>query len=297
MLAGLNDATPLLAGIDGPVMVDIDDTIIEVHLHGKQGSGYGYSGVRGLNALLATATTDGCAPVICGQRLRKGACGCPRGAARMVGDTLATLARLCARRDRRARRWCGRTRRLMAIRRSPRRSGAGLMCRSPCAYPGTGPVNRPGQRCSPALSAATPRNWPNTGTPNSPRPERTTGTGRYRDRTLNHTHQPIQRPHRNSSPHRHRIGASRINSSRASMPTWCAGSARNTNDCAPRERPSSVGGGSSPGIPACSRTGNGRPRFSASGDPEDKSPVTGDCHAGICGSPGVQFPRATRPMK
>jgi hypothetical protein len=24
--------------------------------------------------------------------------------------------------------------------------------------------------------------------------------------------------------------------------------------------------------------------------------VTGDCHAGICGSPGVRFPRATRPM-
>jgi len=23
--------------------------------------------------------------------------------------------------------------------------------------------------------------------------------------------------------------------------------------------------------------------------------VTGDCHAGICGSPGVRFPRATRP--
>ena len=33
----------------------------------------------------------------------------------------------------------------------------------------------------------------------------------------------------------------------------------------------------------------------ASGDQEDKSPVTGDCHAGICGSPGVRFPRATRP--
>ena len=27
----------------------------------------------------------------------------------------------------------------------------------------------------------------------------------------------------------------------------------------------------------------------------EKSPVTGDCHAGICGSPGVRFPRATRP--
>ena len=23
--------------------------------------------------------------------------------------------------------------------------------------------------------------------------------------------------------------------------------------------------------------------------------MTGDCHAGICGSPGVRFPRATRP--
>src|SRR5450755_4624437 len=26
----------------------------------------------------------------------------------------------------------------------------------------------------------------------------------------------------------------------------------------------------------------------------EKSPVTGDCHAGIRGSPGVRFPRATR---
>jgi len=37
-------------------MVDIDDTIIEVHGYSKQGSGYGYSGVRGLNALLAIKT-------------------------------------------------------------------------------------------------------------------------------------------------------------------------------------------------------------------------------------------------
>ena len=28
---------------------------------------------------------------------------------------------------------------------------------------------------------------------------------------------------------------------------------------------------------------------------DEKSPVTGDCHAGICGSRGVQFPPATRP--
>jgi len=25
--------------------------------------------------------------------------------------------------------------------------------------------------------------------------------------------------------------------------------------------------------------------------------VTRECHAGICGSPGVRFPRATRPLK
>ena len=93
-LAGLHARTSLLAGIDGPVRVDLDDTIIEVHGYAKQGSGYGYSGVRGLNALIATVTTDEGAPVITGQRLRKGSCGSPRGAARMVGDTLATVARL-----------------------------------------------------------------------------------------------------------------------------------------------------------------------------------------------------------
>ena len=69
-------------------MVDIDDTIIEVHGYAKQGSGYGYSGVRGLNALLATVTTASRAPVIVAQRLRKGSCGSPRGAARLVADAL-----------------------------------------------------------------------------------------------------------------------------------------------------------------------------------------------------------------
>jgi hypothetical protein len=94
LLTRLHDRTPLVAGIEGPVLVDIDDTIIEVHGPGKQGSGYGYSGVRGLNALITTVTTDRAAPVIVGQRLRKGSCGSPRGAARMVSDALATAHRL-----------------------------------------------------------------------------------------------------------------------------------------------------------------------------------------------------------
>ncbi|HCB04205.1 MAG TPA: IS1380 family transposase [Nocardioides bacterium] len=76
------------------VMVDIDDTIIEVHGYAKQGSSYGYSGVRGLNALLATVSTSASAPVIVAQRLRKGSCGSPRGAARLVADALKTTRTL-----------------------------------------------------------------------------------------------------------------------------------------------------------------------------------------------------------
>jgi hypothetical protein len=94
LLAGLAARTPLLAGIDGRVLVDVDDTIIEVHGYAKQGAGFGYSGVRGLNALLATVTTAGGVPVIVGQRLRKGSCGSPRGARRLVRDALAVVRSL-----------------------------------------------------------------------------------------------------------------------------------------------------------------------------------------------------------
>jgi hypothetical protein len=94
-LDALAQRTPVVAGITtGRVLVDIDDSIIEVHGHGKQGSGYGYSGVRGLNSLITTVTTGRCAPVILGQRLRKGSCGSPRGAARMVTDSLTAVGRL-----------------------------------------------------------------------------------------------------------------------------------------------------------------------------------------------------------
>jgi len=93
-LSGLASRTPLTAGIGDYALVDVDDTIVEVHGYAKQGSGYGYSGVRGLNALLATVSTGTSAPVIVAQRLRKGSCGSPRGAKRLVTDALATLRRL-----------------------------------------------------------------------------------------------------------------------------------------------------------------------------------------------------------
>ena len=97
-LGRLAEETPLIGEADvstgGRVMLDIDDTIIEVHGYTKQGSGYGYSGVRGLNALLATVSTNQSAPVIVAQRLRKGSCGSPRGAKRLVADALKTALKL-----------------------------------------------------------------------------------------------------------------------------------------------------------------------------------------------------------
>ena len=81
------DAGDIAADTGGYAFVDVDDTIIEVHGHAKQGAGFGYTRVRGLNALLATLTVAGSAPLVLAQRLRKGACGSPRvRPARRTGD-------------------------------------------------------------------------------------------------------------------------------------------------------------------------------------------------------------------
>jgi len=93
-LAALGHRTPLLAGGEAGrhVLVDVDDVDIEVHGYAKQGAGFGYTRVRGLNALLAT--TPGSAPVVIAQRLRKGSAGSPRGAARLVADALKSVRSL-----------------------------------------------------------------------------------------------------------------------------------------------------------------------------------------------------------
>jgi hypothetical protein len=94
-LLHLAEHTQLLGGIpdSGMVTVDLDDTVVEVHGYQKQGAAFGYSGVRGLNALLATVSTETAAPVIAAQRLRKGSAGSARGAARLATDTLALIGR------------------------------------------------------------------------------------------------------------------------------------------------------------------------------------------------------------
>ena len=90
LLGRLARTCPLLPGADQVVYVDVDDTVREVHGYAKQGVGFGYSGVKGLNALIATASTPLSAPVITATRLRKGSVNSARGAARLVTDALVT---------------------------------------------------------------------------------------------------------------------------------------------------------------------------------------------------------------
>lgn len=93
-LTNLAATTPLTAGVGEVAIVDIDDTIIEVHGHTKQGAGFGYTKVRGLNALIATVSTDQASPVIVAGRLRKGSANSARGAGRLVRDALKTVRTL-----------------------------------------------------------------------------------------------------------------------------------------------------------------------------------------------------------
>ena len=95
VLAGLAERAPIIPAPTGSgfVLVDIDDTVIEVHSARKQGAGIGYSRVRGLNAAIVTASTASAAPVILSQRLRRGQVNSPRGADRLIGDALTTLRR------------------------------------------------------------------------------------------------------------------------------------------------------------------------------------------------------------
>lgn len=92
--ASLLPVGPAAGNGEDIVFLDIDDTVIEVYSPKKQGAGLGYTKVRGLNALLVTASTLRAAPVIVGQQLRKGVANSVRGANKLLCDSLATLDRL-----------------------------------------------------------------------------------------------------------------------------------------------------------------------------------------------------------
>jgi hypothetical protein len=90
LLGRLARTAPLLPGADQIAFLDVDDTIKQTYGYAKQGAGYGYNGVKGLNALLATIATPLAAPVIVACRLRKGSANSARGASRLVCDAIKT---------------------------------------------------------------------------------------------------------------------------------------------------------------------------------------------------------------
>jgi len=95
LLVGLVEQVPgLLAGSDGPVFLDVDDTVKAVYGAGKQGAQHGYTRIKGLNAQLATLSTVQAAPVIAAARLRRGAAASAHGAVRLVRDAIATARRV-----------------------------------------------------------------------------------------------------------------------------------------------------------------------------------------------------------
>src|SRR3954467_7914230 len=94
VLTALAAAAPLLPGAGQVTYLDLEDTMRQTHGYAKQGAGYGYTKVKGLNALLATICTPTAAPVIAASRLRKGAVNSARGAGKLVAEALST-ARAC----------------------------------------------------------------------------------------------------------------------------------------------------------------------------------------------------------
>ena len=72
LLARLAAATPVLSDSHKVVFVDFDDTERQTYGFAKQGAGRGYTGVNGLNALLAVISTPLSAPLIAATRLRRG---------------------------------------------------------------------------------------------------------------------------------------------------------------------------------------------------------------------------------
>jgi hypothetical protein len=93
LLARLARAAPILGNVDQVAFLDLDDTVRETYGYAKQGTGRGYTGINGLNALLATISTPISAPVIAATRLRKGSTNSVRGAGTLLADALATARR------------------------------------------------------------------------------------------------------------------------------------------------------------------------------------------------------------
>ena len=90
-LVALARLAPLLTGHDdhrdAVTWLDADDSMRETYGYAKQGVGYGYNKVKGLNALLGIVSTAVSAPIIVGHRLRQGTVSSARGVRRSSWPT------------------------------------------------------------------------------------------------------------------------------------------------------------------------------------------------------------------
>ncbi len=93
LLINLAGHAPLLPGAGELAYVDVDDTLGQTYGDAKHGAGRGYTGVKGLTALLAIVATPNSAPLIAAARLRQGSTNSAKGAARFVTDALITAGR------------------------------------------------------------------------------------------------------------------------------------------------------------------------------------------------------------
>jgi hypothetical protein len=75
---------------DGPLTIDVDSTICEVHGYHKQGAYYGYTHRLGYHPLLATHADTG---EVLHARLRKGAANSARGIVRFLDELVARVRR------------------------------------------------------------------------------------------------------------------------------------------------------------------------------------------------------------
>jgi hypothetical protein len=96
-LVALAARTPVLAGADQRVFVDIDSLLRPVYGYAKQGASFGHTKVsgrqvlrKGLSPLATTISTPIAAPVVAGIRLRAGKAGSGKGAASMVTEAINT---------------------------------------------------------------------------------------------------------------------------------------------------------------------------------------------------------------
>ncbi len=75
---------------DGPLVIDIDSFVGEVHGYRKQGAAFGYTRKRGYHPMLATRAETG---EVLHVRLRKGSAASSRGVLRFVDELIARLGR------------------------------------------------------------------------------------------------------------------------------------------------------------------------------------------------------------